>query len=68
MNTCSSCKNWAEFKGELYIKYFGPNRGKCSSEKIVYGEDFKGLDDCLLYSGSGIETGGNFGCIHWGKK
>lgn len=65
MNTCKDCKFWGSI-----IESERNNKKHCGHEKVSCGssKDSDSLDaGCDGYD-YGIETGPDFGCIHWKEK
>lgn len=57
MNTCKDCRWW-------YQSFFNFCEHEKLSKEIAGESDRAWCDDNL----SGIETGPDFGCIHWEEK
>jgi hypothetical protein len=61
---CKDCKSW----DAPDVKDREPFRGHCKSPKVggALGEDDDGAMDNEAYGG--IDTGPDFGCVHWEAK
>lgn len=77
MNTCKDCKHWAGSWRYCNSKQESrPRCGSCSCPKLRQGYEYGfeeggcAPDECAIETdeGWGIETGPDFGCIHWEAK